>query len=209
MFHIAVVAHTAREQQAVALAKQVNADHIAWDDGALGCNANHGHAWHQLATADAEWSVIIEDDALPVADFSSHLEQALAAAPSNIVSLYLGTSRPALWQSRIQAATRRADKANAPWIVGSHLLHAVAVAIRTDLVPTMLEHLDGSLPIDDAITKWATSADQPVAYTWPSLVDHRDEPSLMPRKRRNTGPRRAWRHGTPDQWSTRAVQLSH
>lgn len=209
MYRIGIVAHTARQQHAQILGEQIRADLIQWDDGTIGCNANHRATWAALAEHRPEWLIVLEDDAILCDDFNHQLGQALNLAPANIVSLYLGRTKPALWQGRIEASAKRADKANATWIIGDRLLHAVAVGIRTELVPAMLKQLDASLPIDDAISKWAKHAGEQVAYTWPSLIDHRDEPSLIPRVRRNTGPRRAWRHGTPDQWTTTSVRLTH
>jgi hypothetical protein len=58
----------------------------------------------------------------------------------------------------------------------------VGYAIRTALLPDLLgdlPHRIRTAPIDEAISAWAQERDYGISYTWPSLVDHRDEPSLV------------------------------
>lgn len=211
MTAIGVVAHLSRQVQAVDLAETVRADYTGWDDGTLGATGNHRKVWSWLAGTTAEWCVVLEDDAQPVTHFSEHVGAALSAAPTSVVSLYLGTGYPRHWQRKIAQAAAAADRERAAWIVSTHLLHAVGVAIRTDLVPDMLAHTETlSLPIDEAITAWAQTRGHLVAYTWPSLLDHRDEATLLahPDGARRTRPRRAWRHGTPVEWR-RTVDLAY
>ena len=88
--HIAIVAHKDRADAANQLAETVGAQHIAWDRGHRGANANHRAAWLWHQTNPADWSVTLEDDAVPCKDFRRQLTQALTVAPTNICSLYLG-----------------------------------------------------------------------------------------------------------------------
>lgn len=210
-FRIAVVAHEERRTAAVRLVDQVGALGANFDDGTLTCEGNHRTVWNWHAGCGDchDWAVVLEDDAAPVAGFRDQLTAALAVAPAPIVSLYLGTSRPPSWQNRVREATTRADKAEACYITAPRLLHAVGVAIRTDSIADMLEHLDRipALPIDQAISNWAKRRNHPVAYTWPSLADHTDGPTLVrhPDGAPRNKPRRAWRTGTRDQWNRTTV----
>ena len=207
---IGIVAHTARTNQAKTLAHTVKADFISIDTGFLGCDDNHTTVQHHLAGLHTVWSVILEDDAAPVNDFCGQLAQALSVAPTPIVSLYLGRRRPPHWQQRIRKAALRAENENASWIVGTHLLHAVGYAIKTELLPSLL-NFDSDLPVDQHITRWAqTTHGHPISYTWPSLVNHLDLPTLVEHpdgKPRHPG-RTAWATGTRDQWTTHAVPLT-
>lgn len=203
---IGIIAHVARLRQAEKLAETVGADCIAVDDGALGCEANEYRAYRQLARQGLPWTVLLEDDAVPVDDFTGQLHGVLCNAPNAIVSLYLGRSRPPVWQNWIRRATVRAEAEQACFIESSRLLHTVGVAIHTRLIGSMLaqtRHL-GGIPIDEAISAWArhqTPAIR-VSYCWPSIVDHLDGPTLIVHpdgQPRDTG-RIAWAVGTRSRW---------
>jgi hypothetical protein len=219
---IGVVAHLDREERAWQLADTVNADSITYDDGTLGCTQNHLRVWSKYAEAPQDWVLVLEDDAVPCPQFRAQLDAALAATPRRIVSLYLGTGNPKHWQERIYQVTREADREDADWIVSQHLLHAVGVAVHADLIPGMVNSIRAAgrarinrnvwpLPIDEAITEWAQDNNHMAAYTWPSLVDHADEGTLVqhPDGNRRHAPRKAWRHGTRDQWNRNAVTLAY
>lgn len=203
---LGIVAHHARADQAHKLMEDVGAQYMSMDNGTLGCHRNHRKVWDYLATQDTDYSIVLEDDAEPVEGFREQLEQALTAAPAPIVSLYLGVGRPQGWQKRIDKAIKIADNKDAHWLTGKHVLHAVGLAIRTELLPM---DLDPRLQIDHAITKWRRAEFLPVAYTFPSLVDHRDEPTLFDHGDglSRTKPRKAWRVGTRDTWTDSAVPL--
>lgn len=195
---IAVVAHHRRQQQAAALSTRINADHISWDDGTLGATGNHLAVWdwHAHNTTHG-WAITIEDDGLPCDNFRDQLAAALAVAPAPVVSLYLGTGHPRQFQPLIERTL--AATPDAHWLTHDHLLHAVAVAIHTDLLPLTL---DPDLPIDEAITHWARRNHHHIAYTRPSLVDHADTDTLITNRadRTTNKPRHAWQHGTRTHW---------
>lgn len=204
---IGIVGHVDRLAMVQELAGQTGAECVSIDDGTLGCERNHLKVWQHLADHNTdEWSIVLEDDAIPCTNFRDQLEQALAAAPAPIVSLYLGTGHPVHWQPRIAQAIESAGNAN--WLTHHKLLHAVGVATRTDLLPLSLN--TNGVPIDSAISNWAVQQGHQVAYTLPSLVDHTDITSVITKRHNNrarTNPRKAWRHGTRDQWTQEAVPL--
>lgn len=213
---VGVVAHEQRKQQALELADRARAAHVSFDNGDIGCDQNHQQAWRQLACTDTDWSIVLEDDAVIDDNFTSHARAALTHAPRNIVSFYLGTARPPHWQTRISDALDKAHANDAAWIVSTHLLHAVAVAIRAPLVPAMLEHVARRryLPIDEAIGQWArtlrqSTTERPIAYTVPSLVDHSDLPTLAqhPDHQPRTQPRHAWQYGPARTYDTNSVTM--
>lgn len=209
---VAIVAHINRAAMAEQLAAATAARHISYDDGALGCEGNHRQAWqHHVDNPAADWAVVLEDDARPVSGFLSQLDRALEVAPTPIVSLYLGTSRPlGGWQPRIHQTILAIKHTSACWITCTHLLHAVGVAIRTPLLASMLEWLPQiPLPIDEAITVWAHHYGHQIGYTWPSLVDHHDGPTLVnhaDRKPRDQ-PRIAWNAGTRHEWNSQQITM--
>lgn len=206
-----IVGHTARQIMADQLAIDVKADHLFIDNGHLGCEGNHRRAWEwhtarHGGTSWADWAVVLEDDAMPIEHFTDQLHAALAVAPTPIVSLYLGTAYPPVGQDRITSVLAYTD---AHWLVGLTLRHAVGVAIRTDLLPTM--RIPVGLPIDNAISNWAKHNGHLVAYTMPSLVDHADTEPVIPlnshNRRERTAPRRAHRVGGRNHWTSRLAGI--
>lgn len=203
---IGIVGHTSRLAQIETLAQQVEADYISIDDGTLGCDGSHRKVLTRLANSDDPWAIILEDDAQPINNFTEQATLALAAAPTPIVSFYLGTSRPPSYQARIQAATTNADHIH--YLQARRLLHAVAYAIHTELIPDFLGY-QSARPIDEAITAWANHHGHGITHTWPSLTDHEDGPTLFahPDGAPRTKPRKAWRVGTRETWDGTAVRV--
>jgi GR25 family glycosyltransferase involved in LPS biosynthesis len=208
---IGIVAHTARTEQAMRLADQVEAAFVSVDDGTLGCENNHRKVWQWMAdNATTQWSVVLEDDAKPVNDFRRQLDEALDNAPTPIVSLYLGRKRPPHVQDFIRQATIQADQQDACYVTATALFHAVGVAIRTDLVQPMLNATTSvAPPWDYTIGTWALAEHHTITYLWPSLLDHADQDTLIahPDKLPRAKGRTAWRTGTRTNWTTTAVTL--
>lgn len=205
---IGIVAHTKRAEKAHKLMETVGAAYMSMDSGQYGCEGNHRRTWEWLNAHNTDgWCVVLEDDACPVEGFTL---DALEAAPSGIVSLYLGKKRPPHWQTKIGYAVEQAEQQDACFITAPTLLHAVAVAIRTDLIPDMLHHTHNTMrPWDYAIGAYAQSISEPVSYTWPSLVDHADGETVTqhPDRQTRTPGRTAWKTGTRTTWTPRAVTL--
>lgn len=221
MFTTAIVAHLNRLPAAENLAHKVEAKHILYDDGQLGCERNHERAWTALAKAKTPWALVLEDDT-EIEDgtqFRDQLHQALTTAPAPIVSLYLGTGHPTHLQKPMLRALTAADREQAHWIVGTSLAHAVAVAIQTPLIPSLIQWLPQQrrpwhppparrLPIDKAIQTWAAQHNHRIAYTVPSLVNHADgEPLVQHQYRNQRQPRRAHRVGARETWTGKAVTM--
>ena len=212
-YAIGVVAHVSRANQAHALMDQAGAAYMSLDNGNLGCGGNHRKVWRHLDkhhARNAYWLLTLEDDAIIPDGFQEQLDRVLAVTPAPIVSFYLGRLRPPHLQYMIEPATKRADDRDASWIVSRQLLHAVGLAIRSDLVKDMLSSLDEELPIDDAINVWANKHRYRIGYTWPSLVDHADGETLLqhPDGHQREPGRVAWRSGTRDTWTHQLVEMN-
>lgn len=210
MYRIGIVAHGVRATQAEALAQKVRADFVSVDtNGLMGCDANHDTVQHHLAELSSTWSVVLEDDAVAVSGFREQLEQALIMAPTPIVSLYLGRQRPPWAMPAVQAAIAEAEAAQADWIIGSHLLHGVGYAIKTSLLPSLLNYPPTPLPVDQHLSRFAQTYGHLVSYAFPSLVDHADLPTIVdhPDGQPRTPGRVAWRAEAHPTWSTRSVTM--
>lgn len=210
---IGIVGHIARGPGARKLMHTARAAFLSLDNGTYGADANHRRTWERLSTTTTpnpdSWLVVLEDDAVPCDDFRNQLEEALAVAPAQIVSLYLGQQRPPQFQWAIEPAIEKAEKQGAAWLVGRQLIHAVGVAIRADLVPAMLDDLDREFPIDESLNLWVNKRMYRVAYPIPSLIDHADGETLI--KHRDGQPRDpgrvAWRFGARSEWNRDFVDI--
>jgi GR25 family glycosyltransferase involved in LPS biosynthesis len=206
---IGIVAHKDRKGLALDLSERVDADMISIDDGYLGCDTNHKIVWKNLLDFEAQWLVVLEDDAVPVPDLRGQLDDMLQASPTNVVGLYLGRMRQPKHQSQIFAATQQADAVDAHWIVGTYCFNTVGIAIRYSLVPEMLANLQAYLPIDQAIGRWLRTKGHTIAYAWPSPLDHADLPTLVqhPDGRERRPGRVAWHFGPRATWTSTSVDL--
>jgi len=143
--------------------------------------------------------------------FLQHAAAALEHRPGDLVSFYLGTSRPPEWQAAVDDACMRAEDAGAAWITAQALLHGVAIALPASEVPEMLAWCERpNLPYDKRLgAYWWYQMARPVFYTWPSLVDHDDGPTVVDHGdvRDSSAPRRARQVGTPLSWATPVIAL--
>jgi len=203
---IVVMAHPARADQARHLAVEVGA-RMAFDYGA-GQNATADFAWRLASHIKSDWSIVLEDDAVPIPDFRVQAELALAAAPArSLVSFYTGTSQPR--REKVAEAIRLADKQGNSWLECDALLWGVGVAMPTELIEGMLKGVatHPKTRYDTRLGQWAIGQSLRILYTNPSLVDHSDGPSLL---QHDAGGivRRAHRVGRPEAWKTPATRIA-
>lgn len=202
---VAVMAHPRRADQAKALAEVTAAKLVwdtrndEWDTGSRALLAHDSAATHHL---------VLQDDAVPVFDLRAHVTRAIAQHPDRIISLYLGTSRPPDIQPRVTAATVAAEERGRSWIQHSALLHGVAVVVPTSVVQDLVGWCRRfSIPYDERIGLYSRMIlERPVLYTWPSLVDHDDGPTLVKHTdgQARSEPRVAHHVGVPS-WSSPEV----
>lgn len=198
---VGIVAHPDRQHMADVLARGVSAEVLSYDHESAGEQANHQATLEALLEHGTDWVVWLEDDAIPCPAFRTHLAKTLADAPPGIVSLYLGTGRwagtsPPHHEQVVRGLVEDADRDGAQWITTAALWHAVGVAVRRDQAAQLLAYMRASaLPTDEAITAWCRATRTPVHYTWPSLVDHYDGPTVTahPDMQPRAQGRRAWR----------------
>lgn len=174
---IAVMAHSARGEWAGLLAAELDAP-IVWDNGrgvwSTGRRALLAH------DPDATHHLVVQDDAVICRELVAGLEVALSYAGHRAVGLYTG-SRPD--RTRIAKAGRTATEMGVSWISTRHWpLWGVASAHPVDMIGDLVASGDtmGRPTRYDLQTRhFYRNAGVAVWYTWPSLVDHRDGPSLL------------------------------
>lgn len=194
----AIMAHPAREGQVAELCAALDRDVPIWWDPEGKANGNGDRVWRQAREAwmmfdsEADWHLLLQDDAVPCGDLLAGLEGALAHVPApRVVSAYLGNGR--LVPSRWPRLAERADAVGASWVRTQQLMWGVAIALPTACIPDMVAWADrkAGMPDDMRVAAWAKRENIEVAYTWPSLVDHRAVPSLT---KHHAHDRRAIRH---------------
>lgn len=187
-----IMAHPARVDLVTELMTALG-QHLptAWDDeGPPSGNADRGwrtarQAW-QLADPDADYHLVLQDDAWPCADLLAGLERALdlTAWHDVVVSPYLG--KGGITPPRFNRMAADADRAGASWVVSAKLLWGVAICLPTRLIPDMIERADRMAGVTDdmRVAGWAQRRHIPIRYTWPSLVDHRSVESITKHRAR-------------------------
>jgi hypothetical protein len=204
-FYVAVVAHEKRRKMAEELSQLVDADKVFYDDGFLGEWRNHYKALRAGERSGATHVVVLQDDALPVEGFSLALESMVEEMPNELISLYVGTHKPRAQQ--VEIAVKKADQKNAAWLTADTLMWGVGIVVPALLISEMLDHVSGSkLPYDQRLGLWAEDTGRDVYYTWPSLVDHADEPTVIAGRSKKQGRRVAHRVGIPS-WNDETVRI--
>lgn len=152
---------------------------VVWDEK----NSRWDTGRRAMASYDpaASHHLVLQDDAVIPHDLLAGLEKAIAHTPPNAaLCLYLGRARPAQGAIRRLLGQCTDDTA---WIVLPQLHWGVGIVMPTHLIETMLKWADRRNDIanyDLRIGRWLQRYRIPVYYPWPSLVDHRDSPSLVP-----------------------------
>lgn len=180
------MAHTLRAEDAWTLRQATDADLVVIDDGSMGETQCGDTTWEDLSDLNTDWSVVLQDDAVLVDGFRPALDAALDVAGDALVGLYVGTCRPRSWE--VQYAVEVADAMDASWLTSSLMLWGVGIAMPTRLIPEFLtwgrsRQAGTDARYDRRLGWFARRIGLPIKYTWPSLVDHADGPSLVAKPR--------------------------
>lgn len=179
----AVRAHPHRRDLVDALLQRLDLsdEHVVWDEKNDSWNTG-ARAW-QAHDPDADWHLVIEDDAVVCRDLLAGVTIALERLPLNsVASLYLGNRTSS---REIGRAADWADREKAPWVQARTLVWGVAIAAPVASIPGMLTWCNGLTRYDSRVYDtriaryYAEILQWPAYYTWPSLVDHRQVPSLL------------------------------
>lgn len=177
---VAVMAHPKRATFVPHLVKSLDAEAtVVWDE--------HNDRWDTGRRAMLAFDpstthhLVIQDDAIACRDLVAGVEKALVYVPhESPVGLYVGRVQP--WRARIQKLVDEAEE-NTSWLTMARLLWGVGVVVPTDQIPDMVAFCDRrrhEANYDLRMAKWFMHRGIRVWCTWPSLVEHRDSPSLVP-----------------------------
>jgi hypothetical protein len=142
-----------------------------WDTGRRAMLAYSGDTSHHL---------VLQDDAVIPHDLVAGVERALGHVPDGSpLALYCGRVRP--FREMITALVTAAGD-DASWLTMGQIHWGVGIVMPTGLIRRMVAWCDRRSDIanyDRRISRWCQHQGLTVYYPWPSLVDHRDSPSLV------------------------------
>lgn len=146
-----------------------------WDTGRRAMLAYDRGATHHL---------VLQDDAVICRDLLAGVERALAAVPAppgtpTPLCLYAGRVRP--FRVAVQRLVDTAGPGTS-WLTMAQMHWGVGIVVPTQTITEMVGWCDQRTDIDNydkRISRWLQHQRITVWYPWPSLVDHRDSPSLV------------------------------
>lgn len=175
------MAHPKRERFIPTLLKRLDREPaVVWDQ----INSRWDTGRRALLQYDhqATHHLVIQDDAIPCRDLVAGVEKALDyVAPGSPVGLYFGRRAP--YPSRLRFLTGEMERSGdfISWIRINKIIWGVGIVIPTAVIPDAIRYCDEvNVPnYDLRLSRFFEVARIPVWFTWPSLVEHRDSPSLI------------------------------
>ena len=182
---VSIMAHPDRRESAERLSAEVGLAPIAFD-GEGPPSRDPDRIWRTARAAwmlhdpDADWHLLLQDDAIVATHLLEVLPRALRCVPRpSVVSLYLGSGRPLA--GRWSAVVDEANSVGASWIVGPRPIWGVGLLLPTPLIPDMVRYCDTQRGATDdmRVGRWAQRSKLETRYPWPCLADHVDGSSLV------------------------------
>jgi hypothetical protein len=192
------MAHRRREAWVPALEAKLPGVQTVWD--AKSDRWDTGSRALMAHDKDAEWHMVVQDDALLPPDFFEGVKRMLKYVPaSHPVGLYYGRVRPREHDTRSLIA--QAQRQNSPFIVHNGPWWGVGIVLPVSQIRDVVKWGDDNSRIpnyDRRIARYYAQHQIPCYYPQPSLIEHRhgqENPSLVPG--RTSLNRRAWRFVGP------------
>ena len=180
---VAMMAHPRRAEQVEQILSEIDRRDVdvVWDQ----CSSRWDTGKRAMLAYDQSCShhAVIQDDVLVCRDLFAGLAKALAHVPGDVpICGYVGRVRP--YAELVTKASATAQKIGASWLTMHCLNWGPLIVVPTAAIPEMIAYSDRLVDIanyDRRLSRyWELSARRPIWYTWPSVVDHRDGPSLVP-----------------------------
>ncbi len=177
---VAMMAHPKRAAQVEAMLSRLDREcEVIWDE--KNDRWDTGRRAMLAYDPEATHHVVIQDDLLVCRDLFAGLEKALEHVPADApVCGYIGRVRPEL--ETVAACVRRAQESGASWVTMHTLNWGPLVVVPTACIRDMIRHCDRlNVPNYDRRLSRYFELQRGIRtwYTWPSLVDHADGPSLV------------------------------
>ena len=179
---VSIMAHPERNGLVADLAAKLPSNTpIVWDVNSVVWWTGR-RAWVEGIDSNTTHWLVLQDDAAICQDLLPTVEAALQyVPPDSPLSLYVGTTRPD--KMRVQGLVDDTTDQTS-FLVMNRINWGVGVVIPTPQIQPMIEYcenrgIEARTPYDGQISKWFEFNGVPVYYTWPSLVDHRNTPSVF------------------------------
>lgn len=185
----AVMAHPSRADMVAELVDELDRPvEVVWDQ----INDRHDTGLRALEAYDPTCThhLVLQDDVVPSRDLLAGAERALTFVPDgHPVSLYIGRVKP--FRAAVENAVKQAGT-DASWVTMAGIYWGPAIIVPTDVLPALIPWFRESKikNYDRRLSGWFRRDKLPCWYSWPSLVDHRGDESLV---RAGTAKRRAHR----------------
>lgn len=178
---VVVMAHRKREAYIPGLLAALDRPaEVVWDAGDNNRWNTGRRAW-QAVDRSTSHGLTIQDDAIPCRDLVAGIEQALQhVPPDSPLCLYCGRTRP--YRELVQRLVTEAGQETS-WLTMAQCHWGVGIVMPTKWIDDMVAWCDTRSEIanyDRRISRWIQHQGLTVYYPWPSLVDHRISPSLVP-----------------------------
>ncbi len=179
---VAMMAHPARTASVTRMLAALDGDvsvvwdkrNNRWDTGRRAMSAYDPKATHHA---------VIQDDLYVCRDLCAGLQEALTHIPRDVpLCGYVGRVRP--YRQLIDAAVERTAGRKVSWLTMHVLAWGPLVVVPVAAIPEMLAYCDTLKRLENYDLRlsrfWGLERRSLVWYTWPSLVDHADGPSMVP-----------------------------
>lgn len=172
---VAIMAHPRRARYVPELSKRLDTEaEVVWDR--INDRWDTGRRAVLAADPGATHHLVLQDDSVVCKDLVAGLEEALDHIPTDSPAcLYLGR----VFRSHINHLMHR----RLSWLTMPQIHWGVGIVLPTQHVEEAVEFgdtLDHVENYDIRLSRWAQSRSLTVYYPWPSLVEHRGIPSLVP-----------------------------
>lgn len=168
---IIIVATQQRSEWAHQLADALGENFACLRFDCANAGSLEGHrAALEIAAAMNDRVVIMEDDVIPVQGFAERAQAWIDAHPHELISFYLGTSRPRHWQAQVDQLLP--DVPENGYITLPALIHGCCYTLPPGKVRKVLSRMPrGRAAADEVIGQlW----ERDVLYPVQSLVEHAD-----------------------------------
>lgn len=171
-----IMAHPKRMKHAFKLSEALDSP-VVFDTGA-GLWENAKKAWRQ---AEGDVHFVLQDDAILCNGFTDKVQALTERYPNHAYCLYVGENLKTL-QGKYDLIV---DQAERGYVVHNRIHWGVALGLPTEHIKPFLEfgdrwskHYD-TKHCDTRLCRYIRSVGLKVVYPYPSLVDHRQLPSLV------------------------------